>query len=163
MDIFDHDDEAKVTEISDDQEFRAFVHGGGKGILCRTQVLDDSDGLMPETYRFAKWMRSKRADVHIDVTASEGTHVLKSSEYWMPLVFLASNVSLPMFIGLITSYVYDMAKGRLQHQPQTIHTQVFYQDEATKKTKKFTYSGSVEGLEKTFEHFDINAFMEDKH
>jgi hypothetical protein len=116
--------------------------------------------IMPETFRFAKWDRQNQKETNIDIDMHEGTKILKSADFWMPLVFLAGDISLPIFINLISSYLYDITKGSLLHDRKTVHLEALYQDEGTKKTRKFSYSGDITGLDRILEKFNPSEFLD---
>ena len=162
MDIFERQDSAKVSEVTDHQQLQEFLARGDKGILCIAVHDDESQSLtsMPETYRFAKWVRQNAKDVDIDVAPHEGTKILHSADFWMPLVILGGDISIQMFVSLVANYVYDMAKGALPHESKSVYFEALYEEEDTKKTKKFSYSGSIAGLNEIVEKFDLNDFMD---
>ena len=115
---------------------------------------------MPETYPFAKWVRKNKKDIKINVEEGRGIKDLRSGDFWMPLVLLASDVTVQMYVNLVSNYIYDMVRGALKHDVKTVHLEALYKDQETKKTKKFSYSGSVEGLEKAMKKFNLNKFLD---
>ncbi len=160
--IFNKQDTVNIETINNLQEYNPFLMSNQKGILCIPAASLDSSRqhvVLPETYNFAKWIRKNRKDINIDVLPSKGVQHLRSSDFWMPIVLLASDVSLQVYLGLVTSYLYDVIRGALKHDKATVHVEAIYKD--SKGTiKKFSYSGSVEGLGKTIKKIDINKFME---
>lgn len=160
--IFDKQDSLSVRTINDLTEYDAFLSSDQKGILCippSTFNKSQNKAVMPETYNFAKWIKSNNKDINIDVFKSEGVQHLRSGDFWMPVVFIASDVSLQVYLGLVTSYIYDMLKGALKHDKNKVHIKAIYKD-SDGTTKEFSYSGSIEGLEKTIKKVDINKILE---
>lgn len=162
MSILKNHDKADIEEVFLEGKHQAFLENTGDRILCVSHGIlggATDNFLMPETYPFAKWVRENRKDININVEEGQGIKDLRSGDFWMPLVLLASDVTVQMYVNLVSNYIYDMARGALKHDVKTVHLEALYKDEETKKTKKFSYSGSVEGLEKAMKKFDLNKFL----
>lgn len=93
--IFEPKDTHKIEAIDDNHEFIAFIGKNPKGILCVPEKVTEKSPyniVMPQTYDFAKWIRKNKKDIIINVAPSEGVKSLHSNDFWMPIVFLASDV-----------------------------------------------------------------------
>jgi hypothetical protein len=155
MNEFNEKDEIKFEDFQEDVKYNSLLTGNANEIIC---LPNDEGDLNPETYNFAKWVKKHRQDVSIQVAKAKGTTALKSSDFWLPLVFLASDVTLQIYLNIVSSYVYDMARGALKHDKGAVHLAAIYHDTASGKMKRFKYKGSVKGLETI--KFDANKFLE---
>jgi hypothetical protein len=160
--IFEPKDTHKIEAISDKHEFMSFIEKNPKGILCVPENVTKQSShnvVMPQTYDFAKWVIKNKKDIAIDVSQSEGVKSLHSNDFWMPIVFLASDVSVQVFLGLVSSYIYDRIKGALKHDKATVHVEAYYKETTEGVAKKFSYEGSIEGFEKVAKNFNLNKFL----
>jgi hypothetical protein len=160
--IFEPKDIHKIEAIDDNHEFIAFIGKNPKGILCVPENVTEKSPynvVMPQTYDFAKWCRKNKKDITINVAPSEGVKSLHSNDFWMPIVFLASDVSVQVFLGLVSNYIYDRIKGALKHDKATVHVEAYYKETAEGVAKKFSYEGSIEGFEKVANNFNLNKFF----
>ncbi len=152
----------RIEVINDNPKLTSLMKNNIKGILCVPENVtrqSQHNVLMPQTYDFAKWLKKNKGDITIDVAESEGVKSLHSQDFWIPIVILASDVSVQVFLGLVSSYIYDRIKGALKHDKANIHVQVYYRETAEEVIKKFSYEGSVEGFEKAAKKFNINTFL----
>ncbi len=118
---------------------------------------------MSETFDFVKWAKQNKAVSHkVTVATAEGTKVadLRSEDYWFPLVYLFSDVSLQIYLNMVANYLYDRIKGALKSDKCTVNLEVFAEDKKKGKTRKFSYHGSYEGLREIIKKIDVNEFME---
>lgn len=157
-------DTFKLEQVDNNPELSSLMQNNTKGILCVPENVtrqSSNNVVMPQTYDFAKWLKRSRKDITIDVAQSEGTKSLHSNDFWMPIVILASDVSIQVFLGLVSSYIYDRIKGALKHDKTDVHVQAYYKETPKGVIKKFSYNGSVEGFEKVFKKFNVNNFWID--
>ena len=160
--ISEPEDTHKIEAINDKHEFLSFIRKNPKGILCVPENVTKQSShnvVMPQTYDFAKWIRKNKKDITINVARSKGAKSLHSNDFWMPIVFLASDVSVQVFLGLVSNYIYDRIKGALKHDKATVHVKAYYKETAEGVAKEFSYEGSVEGLEEVAKNFDLNKFL----
>ena len=144
--ILEPKDTHSFVEI-ENNDFELFIQINPKGIMCipRNIGTDSPQSLLePDTFRFAKWLKLKNEDVNIAIGKADGIKSLHSHDFWMPIVFLSNDVTFQVFLGLVSNYIYDCLKGALKHDKSNVHLEVYYKD--SNNTKKFTYSGSIEGL-----------------
>jgi len=160
--IFEPKDTYKIEVINDNPELISFMQENPKGILCVPENVTKQSQynvVMPQTYDFAKWIKKNRKDITIDVAESEGIKSLHSYDFWMPIVILASDMSVQVFLGLVSSYIYDRIKGALKHDNANVHVQAYYKETSEGVIKKFSYEGSVEGFKNVAKKFNINKFL----
>ncbi|RIJ90511.1 MAG: hypothetical protein DCC43_14820, partial [Candidatus Brocadia sp.] len=113
MDIFDNKDSCEVVIVDDDKEFRNFLNSSLSGILITPEKYQGCEGLVlkPDAGDFSKWLRKNKPELNVEVRKADKRLVLKSSDFWLPFVFLAQDVALPFYLNLVTNYVYDRMKG----------------------------------------------------
>jgi len=161
LDIFNVHMEEKphIEDYDPDLEESAFLTSGN-GVFFRAKA-KASGGTKPvlssEAERFGKWIKQQHKEVQISIQKAP-TLSLHSQEFWMPFVILASDYSIQVYLGLVTSYIYDRLKGSLKQDRHTVHLSVVYQ-EASGKFKRFEYKGSVEGLKACVKPVDINKIL----
>jgi len=162
--IFERKDTFKIEQLNDNPELTALIHNNNTDILCVPESITKSSStnmVMSQTYTFAKWLKINRKDISIDVANSEGIKILHGNDFWMPIVILASDISVQLFLGLVSNYIYDRIKGALKHDETDVHIEAYYEETPGGVTKKFSYSGSIEGFEKIAKKFDGNKFFGD--
>lgn len=162
--ILEPKDTFKIEQINDNPEIASLIQNNVTGILCVPENITKQSShnvVMPQTYDFAKWLKKNRKDIPIDVAKSEGIKSLHDNDFWMPIVILASDMSVQVFLGLVSSYIYDRIKGALKHDKADVHIQAYYRETPELVIKKFSYNGSVEGFEKVSKKFDVNKFLGD--
>ena len=146
---FQNESMHKIEPHANDSEFKQLLKPESKGILCIPSYTSDELSHkvhMPETYQFAKWILKNRKDISIEVIQAEGVMDLRSDDFWLPLVYLASDISLQIYIGIVASYIYDCLKGALKHDKSNVNLEAVYHDSKDGITKKFTYKGTAEGF-----------------
>ena len=118
---------------------------------------------MSETFDFVKWVKQKSTnDFSISVATTKDKRVaeMKSDNILLPLVYLFSNVSIPIYLNMVANYLYDKLKGKLGTDKTTVNLEVRSEDKKKGKVKRFSYHGSYEGFQKIVKKMDINEFME---
>jgi len=118
---------------------------------------------MPETFSFVKWVRQNDAignRVNVATLEESKTADLRSIDYWFPLVYLFSDVSLQIYLNMVANYLYDRLKGALQSDKHTVDLEVLTEDKKAGRVKKFSYHGSYDGLKEIIKKIDVNEFME---
>lgn len=163
MDIFDDKESCELIEIEDDSDFRMFLNSEPSGLKFLPEKYQDCDEdvIKQEVGSFSKWLRQNHSNINVYVPQTHKKLVLKDNDFWMPLVFLATDITLPVYLSIVSNYIYDRMKGALSNEKSRIHLEAVYQDKKNGVTKKFLYDGTVEGMQKSVEKFDLNNFMED--
>jgi len=153
---------AQFEDFEATQEDRVFLSAVGGIRVLPHESFRGFKGYVhqPEAYRLAKWLQQNEPE--ISVTIEDAPVVdLRSEEYWLPIVFLATDVTLPFYLNVAANYVYDMARGALKRDQTVVHLEAVHQDRKTGKTKRFTYSGPVDGLKACVKKFDPGSVMKD--
>lgn len=152
-----------VSTLEDDSDYAAFLATGGADVRFLPELHGHNGplGLASDAGDFAKWLKQEHSSVSAEFPASAPKVVLRSGDVWLPLVYLASDTSLQIFLNIAANYLYDKAKGALKSDQPRIHLSVVYQDKTLGKTKKFEFAGDAEALGRAIKRFDLNNFFDD--
>ncbi len=86
---------------------------------------------------------------------------LHNAHVWLPLIYLASDTSMQVFLNLASSYVHDKLKGKLPSDFPKVHLSVMYQNKRDGTTKRFEFSGDSDSLSKAIKRFDLDNFFDE--
>ncbi|MBT3068395.1 hypothetical protein [Rhodoferax sp. U11-2br] len=150
-----------AVHATEDAAFSEYFGTTQAGIRIVPEPYGDSgSSVKAEAGDFAKWVRSKHPEVPVLLPESVPKIVLHGAEVWLPLVYLAGDISMQVFLNMAASYLYDNAKGSLKTDQPRIHMSVVYQDKKLGKTKRFEFSGDGEALSKAIKRFDLDNFFD---
>ena len=114
-----------------------------------------------ETGNFKKWMKLNHPDVEVIVPNNKPKFDLHDYSLVMPLVNLATNMSLVNYLGLVVAYADYCFRGKLNGEHNEVQINVFFEDTKLGKKKNFNFIGSKEALESSIKKFNLNEFMDD--
>lgn len=156
-------DISQITLVEDDTDFRLQTQKHPNGIVFRSRRHGDSDDeiIEADVSDFAKWLTSEHPHLPIDLPNNTNRLLLRNEEIWLPLAFIAGDVSLPIYLNLVSNYLYDRMKGSLKGSPPKVNLTVEYHDATSGKTKRFKYSGDGQTLMSITKKFDVNKFLDD--
>jgi len=148
--------------VDDDSDFLNFKRNPKYHIEIVTEPYGDMEEKVaqPDSGDFVKWLHINSPDIEVSVQKSEKQLVLHSNDFWLPLVYLASDVTLQIYLNLVASYLYDKSKGLLKGETARVHMSAIYEDSESGVTKRFNFAGDTESLQKAIKRFDLNKFME---
>ncbi|TDX29368.1 hypothetical protein DFO67_10744 [Modicisalibacter xianhensis] len=143
-------------------------------ILNEIPIASEGITVLPESYRevdglivkadagdFTKWIKLNAPEVEIMASEGHSKLALRSGDYWLPLVFLASDVSLPLYLNIVSNYLYEKMRGALRGDKARVHLSAVYEDKKEGKFKRFDFDGDAELLKSAIKKFDLNAFMDE--
>ena len=107
---------------------------------------------------FTKWMKDNEPSLSIEFDRNKDLIVRRANDIWMPLIKLAENCALPVFLGIVSNYLYNKMKGALKSDTQRVHLSIIYKDK--KRLKKFKFEGDVQALKEAIKKVDFNAFAD---
>jgi len=146
----------------EDAAFDEFLGSTNSGVRLVAEPFGDStSSLKADAGDFAKWMRSERPELSVSLPESTPKIVLHGADVWLPLIYLAGDTSMQVFLNMAASYLYDKAKGALKSDKPRVHMSVMYQDKRLGRTKKFEFSGDQEALARAIKRFDLDNFFND--
>lgn len=109
-----------------------------------------------ESINFIKYCRKNNQELKTDILANENEipiRALHSFDIWMPIIWVASYIVLPIIIGLVTNYIYEKMKGR---EHEDVSLKVSFLVKNGDQLKELHYDGDAKTFRETFEKIDIN-------
>ncbi len=162
MDALTFKPKLTVDVVEEDKAFLDFLESGrGLCFIPESPGRGDPPALNADFGDFAKWARQNNPEIDIQAPSNVPKIILRNADVWLPLVYLAGDTSVQVFLNMAASYLYEKAKGSLSSDIPRIHLTVVYEDKVAKRSKKFTFSGDSETLGKTIKKFDLNNFFDD--
>jgi len=158
---FEEKEMMEITDSSGDSDFLAFA-ANGKGIMIAPQSYGEPSRkvLFPEANRFAKWMKAQHSDVQVQIARDYPALDLRGNDVWMPLVYLAGRIALPVFLNIVSNYLYDRLKGKLKGDRPIIHLDVRYIDMQSRTGKSLKFKGDIQAFERTMKQLSDNNLLE---
>ena len=113
-----------------------------------------------ETVDFLKYCRIESPEHTFDILSDETSQIrsLHSFDIWMPIIWVASNVLLPLALGLINNYIGEKMKGR-EEEPAKVDVTLLVKNGT--KEKSLHYSGDAKAFKEAFEQIDLNKMWSD--
>ncbi|MGE5343309.1 MAG: hypothetical protein ACM3SY_17715 [Candidatus Omnitrophota bacterium] len=138
-----------------------------RGILilpCEKWGSFDCSPFMSETFNFFKWIKQNSIKESVSILEGKEKKIaeLRSDKIWFPLVYLFSDITLPIYLNLVANYLYERLKGALVTDKHEVRVEAFIEDKRDKKTKRFLYEGSYRGLKEITKRVDLDKLMETK-
>lgn len=154
----------EFRDIDHDSDFREFMEANPTGIAIIPEKYGNLENPSHKSRAgdFAKWMKLTNSQINVSLKPANQRIVLRSGDYWLPLVFLAQDVTLPVYLNLVASYIYDRMRGTLKGENPTVRLKAEYHDKKHGVTKLFVFEGDSQALADTIKKFDINQFMDQK-
>ena len=151
-----------LVQPLEDDAFNEYFKSTKTGVCFVPEPYGDAAStLKADSGDFAKWLRSQHPDLPLTLPKSVPKILLHSADIWLPLVFLAGDTSMQIFLNMAASYLYDRAKGGLKTDQPRLHMSIIYQDKKQGISKKFEFSGDQESLAKAIKRFDLHNFFND--
>jgi hypothetical protein len=149
-----------IGDAPDASAYRHFANQSSSQILfvAEQNGRDTGHVLKPDTGDFVKWLKSENPGLPVEVERAK-TLVLHSNDVWIPLAFLANDIALPVYLNMVSSYLYSRFKNALKGEKARVHLSAEYAD-ADGAVKRFTFEGDQEALEAAIKKFDLNRFMD---
>lgn len=160
--MFEAKEICEIVSVANDPDFNDFIKTNPKGLAMLPEKLPYSQKLAMKSDAgdFAKWLQANSPDLTVEIKPADQRFILRSGDYWLPLVFLANDISLPIYLNLVSSYIYEKMKGALKGEKSRVHLSVEYQDQQNGIIKRFNYEGDVDTLQKTIKKIDLNKFLD---
>ena len=162
VEFFDEKESCNIETVDNDGEFSEFLRSNSCSLLLLPEKYRDCDEpvMKDDAGDFSKWLIQNKPELNVEVRKADKRLVLHSNDYWLPLVFLASDVTLPFYLNLVASYVFDRMRGALRGEHARVHFEALYEDKKKGKMKKFSFHGDMDKLQKIIDRFDVGNFYE---
>lgn len=108
-----------------------------------------------ESVSFVKFCRQNHPENSIDLLADSDIQIrsLHSFDIWMPIIWVAGNILLPIAINLVSDYIKEKLKGREKEDAKVDVTFIVKRDG---EEKSLHYSGDAKTFKDAFEKIDLN-------
>lgn len=154
--------ELAVYTVENNATYLEYLASTKDGIKLVPEPYGDTPlSLKADGVDFAKWIKETRPGFPISLPNSTPKIALHSADVWLPLIHLASDTSMSVFLNMVSSYLYDKAKGKLLTDHPKVHMSVMYQNKREGVTKKFEFSGDSASLGKAIKRFDLDNFFDE--
>ena len=149
--------------VDDDGNFREFLANRPTGLRMVPEKYGETNQLVlkSEAGQFAKWIRAHDPKIAVEVSQQTPRLLQRSCDVWLPLIFLANDLSLPVFLNLVANYLWDRMKGALKGDAMSVHLSVEYENKADGTVKRFNFEGDADALQKVIKKFDPNQFLDE--
>lgn len=108
-----------------------------------------------ESISFVKFCRQNNPENSIDLLSDSDIQIrsLHSFDIWMPIIWVAGNILLPIAINLVSDYIKDKLKGREKEEAKVDVTFIVKREN---EEKTLHYSGDAKTFKESFEKIDLN-------
>lgn len=108
-----------------------------------------------ESISFIKFCRQNNTENSIDLLADSNIQIrsLHSFDIWMPVIWVAKNILLPIAVNLVYDYIKDKLKGR---EKEEANVDVTFIVKRENEEKTIHYSGNAKTFKESFEKIDLN-------
>ncbi|MBK7576317.1 MAG: hypothetical protein IPI24_02660 [Ignavibacteria bacterium] len=150
-----------LHDIDDREAYDQFVKNIGTGIRVVAEEVEEEGllALQPNSIDFVKWLRDERSEVSVDLDVAPKR--IHTDDIWLPLVFLANNVGLPLYLSLVASYLYDKWRGSLSNSSPQIRFETQYEDGLSGTVKRLSFKGDKKSFELLLSKYDVSRFLDD--
>ena len=123
-------------------------------MVLPTKYDDNHFYFAQESINFIKFCRNS-SDKRIDILSDGDIQVrsLHSFDIWLPVIWVATSVLLPLAINLVSNYIYDKLKGREEEASQVDVTFIVKREE---EGKCLHYKGDAKTFKDKFDKIDLN-------
>ena len=113
-----------------------------------------------ETIDFLKFCRENDSEHKYDILSDGDIAVrsLHSFDIWMPIIFVAQSILLPVAINIVSNYIWEKMQGREKEDAQV---DVTFLVKNGKKEKSIHYNGDAKTFKESFEKIDLNKMWEE--
>ena len=162
MAFMDDKEVCEILTVSSDKEYREFLNSSTADIAFIPEQYQNYKGpvMKGDAGNFSKWLHKKEPELKVEIFKAEGKLELHSADLWLPLAFLGTNITLPVYLNIVASYLYDRMKGSLLGEKKRVHMEAIYEDEKDGVVKKFSFEGDAETLKDTIKKLDLNKFLD---
>ncbi|WP_031580364.1 hypothetical protein [Ruminobacter sp. RM87] len=124
-------------------------------IAIPSKYTDGSCYYAKESVNFIKYCRQKDFNHSYKLLDSGDVSELSlhSFDIWMPIIWVSSNVLLPLAVSMAANYIHDRMKGRENEDAKVDMTFII---KSKGKNKSLHYNGDAKAFKKSFDKIDLN-------
>lgn len=159
---FEEDNYLRLKNIDDPiTDLEQYKNSSSSIVIIPQNTKTNGKSLSSYTGDFAKWIKLNNDNVEIEILPHENKTELRSEEFWLPLVFLAQDITLPVYLNMVSSYLYEKTKGSLSTDNNRVSLSAKYYNKNTGTYKEFSFKGSTDTFQKKFKKIDMNKFYDE--
>jgi hypothetical protein len=144
-----------ISDYGAEAEYQEFSARNRNGLRLVAEPYDDEKGtrlsMSADAGDFRKWLLQEEPSMNVELQTPEVLVDRHSGDIWLGLVYIGRDIVLPVFLGLITCYLYDKIKGALRGDRSQIHLTVVYTDSKDGTCKKLVFDGDVDSVKNLVE------------
>ncbi|WP_292594799.1 hypothetical protein [Mesotoga sp. UBA5847] len=109
-----------------------------------------------ESLDFLKFCKSLDDGVNLDILADSNRIIVferRSFDIWMPTIWIAEKVLLPIVVGLVTSYILRRIRGREKEECKVNLSIIVKNGE---ESKELRYNGDAKTFREKFDNIDLD-------
>lgn len=161
MGVFEEKDICEVTTLEDDASLVKILEGSESDIqmIPSPEETESAGVLKSHSGDFLKWLKEHSPAVNVSMPQNIKKVALHSGDIWLPLVVLANDMTLSIYLNLVSSYIYDQLRGSFHPEKARVHLSAVFEDKKAGVIKKFEFTGSETALKSAIKKFDLNEFM----
>ncbi len=138
----------EITRYENDATYLEFQKQNCNGLrLVAVPFGEDAQlSMSADAGDFRKWLRQNQSSWNVESQKPDVRVDLHAADIWLPIVWLGENVALPVFLSLVSSYVYDKVKGDLRGDRREVHFKAVYKSKRTGVSQELSFQGSIDDL-----------------
>ena len=148
-----YDDYFEVEDISETTKGKL---GNTDIVIVPSRYQEHEYYFAQETIDFLKYCKQKDSTHSYDILADGDIRIrsLHSFDIWMPVIWVAQNILLPIAFDMVWNYIKEKRKGR---KTENANVDVIFVVKTKGKEKLIHYNGSADTFKETFEKIDANC------
>lgn len=126
---------------------------GESDILILPYQHEDNFYFAKESINFWKYCRQKNKNYDFGIFGDDvKVRSINSFDIWMPIIFISSQILLPITINLISDYISDLRKGK---ENESAQVDIAIKIQRNNEIKDIHYKGDADKIDDFFEKIDI--------
>lgn len=161
MGLLDNQPSSSVRNVADEGFHKFAMAGSGVALVPEAVQQEGPAALKADAGDFRKWMANLHPGTKVSFPEDSPKVLLQSGDIWLPLMYLANDLSVQVFLGMVSNFFYDRTKGLLKGDQPQLHLALVYEEQGDRTTKRLEFTGRAEDLSKVMRKFDANNFFDE--
>lgn len=159
---FEEENYLRLQDIEDNQDnFTNFESYTASIIVIPKKIDESKSSVSSHTGEFSKWIKNHNDNIEIQILPHDIKVENRSEEFWLTLVNLCTDMTLQVYLGMVSNYLYDKTKGALSTDNNRVSLEAIYHNPETGKYKKFSFKGNTKTFQNRFKTIDMNKFYDE--
>ncbi len=145
--------EYQISAYEAHDEYQVFSTNNPAGVRLVATPYDESNRLSLTSHAgdFRKWLQQEKPLINVELQKPAILVDHHSVDIWRGLFYIGRDLVLPVFLGLISAYLYDKMRGALRGDRSHVHLTVIYTDHKDGVCKKLVFDGDADAFAKLIE------------